>query len=108
MVITEVVEGTTGRITFQLQNDGVNVDGSGITVSALDIVAADNTVIDTTGDFGWDVQASGIAYYDPDPSDFRAANSPYRVRFQLTDGSGKVVWYSNGKPDQIIVHARGV
>lgn len=108
MLITEVVEGWTGRLTFQLEKNGANLVGTGLTVTALDLVACDNTVIDTAGDFGWDDEAGGIAYYDPDASDFQAAKSPYRVRYQVTDGGGKVVWFPNGKPDEIRVHARGV
>ncbi len=107
-VIHEIVEGWTGRLTFQLQTNGANLDGTGLTVSALDIVGNDNTVVDTTSDFGWETQASGTVYYDPDASDFVAAKSPYKVRYQVTDGGGKVVWFPNGKADQITVYARGV
>lgn len=108
MTVTEVVEGWTGRLTFQLQVNGANLDGTGLTVSALDVIANDNTIVDTTGDYGWVTQGSGTVYYDPDASDFQAAKSPYRVRYQVTDGGGKVVWFPNGKPDEIRVHARGV
>ena len=106
--LTDIVEGWTSRLSFQLLEDGAAMDGMGITVSALDIVAADGTVVTTTSDFGWLTQASGTVYYDPDAADFTAAGSPYSVRFQLTDGTGKVAWHPNGKPDQIRVFPRGV
>ena len=106
--LTEVVEGWTTRLTFQLEDDGTAIDGTGLTVSALDIVGNDNVAVTTTSDYGWATQASGTVYYDPDSADFVASKSPYRIRYQLTDGSGKVVWYPNGAADTIIVHARGV
>ncbi len=107
-VIHELVEGATARQTFQLQRDGANLDGTGLTVSALDIVGSDGTVVDTSGDFGWEVQAGGTVYYDPDAADFVASKSPYKVRYQITDGGGKTVWFPNGKADEIKVYARGV
>lgn len=107
-LLTEIVEGWTGRLTFQLNEDGAAMDGTGITVSALDIVASDGTVVTTTGDYGWLTQASGTVYYDPDSADFVAAKSPYRVRYQLTDGSGKIVWHPDGQPDTIRVLSRDV
>ena len=106
--IYELVEGWTSRLTFQLTDDGAAFDGTGLTVSALDLVGNDGTAVDTASDFGWATQASGIVYYDPDSADFVASKSPYKIRYQLTDGSGKVRWYPNGKPDEIKVHARGV
>lgn len=106
--LTEIVEGWTARLSFQLKDDDVAISGTGLTVSALDIVGSDGVAVDTTGDYGWLVQASGTVYYDPDSADFVASKSPYRVRYQLTDGSSKVAWYPNGAADTIIVHKRGV
>lgn len=107
-VVAEVVEGWTSRLTFQLEEDGVDLVGTGLTLSALDIVGSDGTAVTTTSDFGWLSQAGGTVYYDPDGTDLRADNSPYRIRYQLTDGSGKVAWHPNGRADEIVVHARGV
>lgn len=107
-LVKEIVEGWTGRLSFQLYEDGAAMDGTGITVSALDIVDKAGTAVTTTGDYGWLTQASGTVYYDPDATDFVASRSPYAVRYQLTDGSGKVVWHPDGAPDFIKVHARGV
>lgn len=107
-LLVEIVEGWTSRLAFQLLEDGAPMDGTGITVSALDIVATDGTVVDTAGDFGWILASAGTVYYDPDASDFVAAKSPYSVRYQLTDGNGKKAWHPSGKADQIRVYARGV
>lgn len=107
-LLTDIVEGWTSRISLQLYEDGVALNGTGLTVSALDIVGSDGTVVTTTSDFGWITASAGTVYYDPDATDFVAAKSPYSVRVQLTDGSGKVAWHPNGKPDTIRVHTRGV
>jgi len=104
--VTEIVEGTTMRISFQLKEDGDNLVGTGLTVSALDIVGNDGVAVDTTSDFGWITAASGTVYYDPDSSDFVAEKSPYRIRYQLTDGNGKVAWWPDGKADEIRVRGR--
>ena len=106
MAVTEIVEGWTGRLSFQLTEDGVNLVGTGLTVSALDIVGADGVPVTTTSDFGWITQLTGTVYYDPDADDLVASKSPYRLRFQLTDGSGKVVWFPNGAAEEIRVRAR--
>jgi hypothetical protein len=106
--IRKLVEGWTGRITLDCIKNGAALDGTGLTVTAIDLVGSDGTVVDTSGDFGWETQASGVAYYDPDPSDFVASKSPYKVRVQVTDGGGKVVWFPDGEPEQIAVYARGV
>lgn len=107
-MIYEVVEGWTSRLTFQLTADGSAIDGTGFTVTALDLVDAHNHPVPTSGNFGWATQGSGTVYYDPDASDFVAARGPYKIRYQLTDGNSKVKWFPNGKPDEIKVWARGV
>ena len=106
MAVTEIVEGWTGRLSFQLTEDGDNLNGTGLTVSALDIVGNDGVAVTTTSDFGWITQASGTVYYDPDADDLVASKSPYRLRFQLTDGSSKVVWFPNGAAEEIRVRGR--
>lgn len=105
-LLIEVVEGWTDRLALQLSEDGVALDGTGLTVSALDLVDCDGTVVTTTGDFGWLTQASGTVYYDPDAADLTAAKSPYRLRVKLTDGDSQVRWYPNGAPDTLVVHPR--
>lgn len=110
--VTEIVEGWTGRLSWTLEHQlqgataATAIDGTGLTVSALDVTGADGTVVTTTGDYGWITQASGTVYYDPDADDLLAAKSPYRLRFQLTDGTGKVVWYPDGHAKEIRVRAR--
>jgi hypothetical protein len=97
MVIAEVVEGETARLVLPLTEDGVALDGTGFTVTDLLITTAEGQPLDTTGDFGWVVEADGTVYYDPDATDFEAGHSPYRVRVKLTDGTGKIRFYPNSK-----------
>lgn len=105
-MLTEVVEGWTKRLTFTLLTDGVAFDGSGMTLSNLYLTDARGRQIDTTGDFGWVSAAAGTVYYDPDATDFVAGAGPYKVRYEVTDGAGKVVFFPNGQSDEIVV--RGV
>lgn len=106
--LKEIVEGWTSRLSFQVLDDGAAADRDGLTVTALDIVGNDGVAVDTSNDFGWIDDSVGSVYYDPDAADFVASKSPYRVRYQLTDGSGKVAWWPDGAADTIVVHARGV
>ena len=102
-VVARITEGRTARLTFTLLSDGSAVNGTGITVSNLYLTGASGQVVDTSGDFGWVTAASGTAYYDPDAADFTAAQSPYRIRFELTDGSGKIAFHPEGEADTIVV-----
>jgi hypothetical protein len=105
MTLTEVVEGWTGRLTFTLLADGAALNGTGLTLSNLYLTDGRGNAIDTSGDFGWVTAAAGTVYYDPDASDFIAGNGPYEVRFEVTDGTGKKVFFPNGQADEILVRA---
>lgn len=105
-LLTEIVEGWTGRLTFTLMTDGVAFVGTGFTITNLYITDARGRAIDTTGDFGWVSAAAGTVYYDPDAADFVAGNGPYTVRYEVTDGASKVVFFPNGQADQILVRKK--
>jgi hypothetical protein len=102
-MLTEVVEGWTGRLTFSLLSDGAAFNGAGLTLTGLYITDTRGKAIDTSGDFGWLSAAAGTVYYDPDQTDFVGGNGPYAVRFEVTDGNGKVVFFPNGQAEQILV-----
>ena len=104
--LTEVVEGWTGRLTFTLVANGADLNGTGMTVTDMILTGSDGGLIDTASDFGWVSDAAGTVYYDPDASDFKAERSPYKVRFEVTDGAGKKVYFSNAQPDEIKVHPK--
>lgn len=104
MRLHPVIEGDTARITFQLyEASGQPLNGTGLTVLDLEIIGNDDTVVDTTGDFGWSDQAAGIIFYDPDANDWDAAKSPYRVRAELRDGSLKTRHYPQGAASEMVV-----
>lgn len=107
--LTTVVEGWTGRLTFTLMSQAPDATsatafvGTGFTLSGLFITGRDGTEVDTSGDFGWLVAASGTVYYDPDAADFVASKSPYTVRYKVTDGVGKAVYFPSANADEIVV-----
>lgn len=105
-LLTEVVEGWTGRLLFTLLSDGAAFVGTGFTLSNLYITDARGRAIDTAADFGWVTAALGTVYYDPDAADFVASAGPYTVRFEVTDGNGKVVFFPNGQADTILVRKK--
>lgn len=103
--LATIVEGETTRLTIPLLEDGVALDGTGMTVSDVLLTGSDGQAVDTTGKFGWATQGSGLAYFDPASADFVAGKSPYHVRVKVTDGSSKVRFYPNGGRAEIVVLA---
>jgi hypothetical protein len=102
--LLQITEGWTGRLPFTLKSNGVAFVGTGLTLSGCLVTGSDGTAVDTAGDFGWVSAAGGTAYYDPDAADLSAALSPYRLHFEVTDGSGKKVYFPTGKAAEIKVH----
>jgi len=100
----EVVQGWTGPIDMQLKADGVAVDLTGMTV-VLILKDKDGTSVDTAGDVSILDAATGKVRYLGDPTDLVAANSPFRARWQVTDGAGRVVYFPSGPPDVWKVYA---
>lgn len=107
-VITNVVEGWTGRLTFTLQSNGAAFVGTGFTISDLVLTGRNGIAVDTSGDFGWITAADGTVYYDADSADFVALQSPYTVRFEVTDGAGKVVYFPNADAYELTVWPKRV
>ena len=110
--ITEVTEGWTNRLTFQLWSQSPSAStpsefvGTGFTVSGLYVRGKDGNLVTTSGNFGWVTAAAGTVYYDPDAADLDASLSPYTVHFEVTDGSGKIVFFPSGKPDTLVVYRK--
>jgi hypothetical protein len=102
-IIGSAIAGDTARLVLPLLEDGAALNGTGFSVTDLEITASDGTQVVTTGDFGWSDQPGGKVYYDPDADDFVASKSPYAVRALLTDGAGKTRHYPNGAPAFIVV-----
>lgn len=96
-VLTTVVEGWTGALPFELQTDGSAFDYTGLTVQIVlrdchNRIVLDSTAgITTTGSTGGEVifspSSSGVFYVD---------QSPYKMRYRVTDALGDVVFFPNG------------
>lgn len=92
-------EGWTERIRYRLtRNDPPeNVDLTGLTV---DLVAYDNgnSLLTFSGTVGSDDPSNGVVYFDPSVSDLESGNSPYRVRWKITDSAGKIAYFPREDP----------
>lgn len=85
-------EGWTERIKYQLSADGAVLNLTGLSVA---LVGKDNLGIDAgfAGAVGIDTPAAGTVFFDPAPSDLVASRSPFRLRWQVTDGAGKIAYF---------------
>ena len=102
--LLDIVEGWTGELgPFTLKADGTAVDLTGLTV-ALILRDRSGTAVTTAGDTRvHGTPTSGQVYYRPDAADMTAALSPYSAHWQVTDGSGYVVYFPNAAADTIVV-----
>jgi hypothetical protein len=102
--LVEIAEGWTDELgPFTLEADGSPVDLTGLTVSLV-LRGRDGTLVTTTDDTRIDDDpTSGKVYYTPDATDLSAAQSPYTLRWQVTDGDG-IVFFPNGRADALVVY----
>lgn len=106
-VLTTIREGWTQALPFTLEADGVGIDLTGLTVSAILKDCDGNLVRDTssTGFIQVSTSASteGQVSYKPSSSgDFVAARTPYRLVFRVTDAIGGVVFFPNEDDAELI------
>lgn len=106
VTVKTLVQGETTRLIIPLLEDGAALNGTGFTVTAINIVGNDGTVVDTTGDFDWVTASAGTVYYDPDATDFESRLSPYQVQVVITDGNSKVRVYPNQRVAELKVLPR--
>lgn len=92
-------EGWTERIKYALTVDGVALNLTGLTV-ALVGVSATRATLTFSGTTGVDDETGGKVYFDPAPTDLLAANSPYYLRWAITDGAGKTAFFPRLNPLQ--------
>jgi hypothetical protein len=102
---TTITEGWTAKLPFTLTADGTALNGTGFTLSACVVTGNDDTEVSTVGKFNWTSAASGTVYYKPGASDLLASKSPYRIKFEVTDGAGDIVYFPNGDANEIVVKA---
>lgn len=93
------VEGWTERIRYQLKSDGVVQPLTGMTVT-MNAYDRTGTAVTWTGVAGIDDILEGIVYFDPAAADLVAADSPYQIRWKVTDGLGKVAFYPKDDPEE--------
>lgn len=107
--LLSIVEGWTGALPFTLRADGSPVDLTGMTVKIVLKNAAGTLVKDTTAGITLTGSTGGQLEYAPSTSTgdlFVASQTPYRVRFQVTDALAKTVYFPNDEEELIEVNPR--
>ncbi len=105
--LVSIVEGWTGALPFTLKADGTPVDLTGLTVRII-LKGQDGTVFKNTSS-GLTVtgSTSGQLEYAPCSSSgdlFLASQTPYRVRFSVTDATPDTVYFPNDEEELIEVN----
>lgn len=93
-----ITEKQTAALGFQLLEGGSPLNLTGVTVVVL---ITDNTgAVISTGTVTVTDAANGKVSWTPgSTADLVAANSPYYVRWKLTDGSGKIKYVPSALRD---------
>lgn len=104
--LTEIVEGWTDALPFVLKADAVAVDLTGLTVACY-IKDNQGTFVrsGTTGVSVTDSTAGAVSYTPQSTSEFLAARTPYRIRFQVTSVTTEIAYFPNIDEDLIKVNA---
>ena len=108
-----LVEGWTAAIDYILKTQAVDateatayaLNGHAVSIQVcpkgsttpLTLIGTTTVSSDTTGD---DV---GLVAYKPGAGELLNSQSPYRVRYRVTDGNGKVAYFPNGLPVEWVV-----
>lgn len=104
-----IVEGWNGALPFTLNADGSAIDLTGLTVKIVLKNAEGTLVKDTTAGITVTSATGGQVEYAPSSSSgdlFVASQTPYRVRFQVTDALSKSVYFPNDEEELIEVNPR--
>lgn len=105
--LMSVVEGWSGALPFTLLSDGTPVDLTGLKVAVVLKSADGLTVKDTTAGITVTSATGGQVEYLPSTSSgdlFLAAQTPYKVRFRVTDAVPKSVYFPNDEEELIEVN----
>ncbi len=96
MLREDLVEGWTGRIieTLKSNNSPINLTGMTAQLFLYDNTGAPFPYTGTAGVLAGS-ERYGKVYFDPAATDLLAIHSTYGVRWKVTDGNGKVVWFPN-------------
>jgi hypothetical protein len=102
-----LVEGWNGALPFTLKADGTPVDLTGLTVRIVLKNAAGTILKNTSSGVTVTGSTSGQVDYVPSTSSgdlFIAAQTPYRLRFSVTDATPRTVYFPNDEEDLIEVN----
>jgi hypothetical protein len=108
-----ITEGWTGQLgPFTLKVDGVplNLDGLTVTLSLRNASGAVVTPGGTVTKAPNQTTHPGQLYYKPVAGDFTFASGlygpvqTYKMHWKVADGSGNVIYFPSGAPDDIEVH----
>ncbi len=109
--LLSLVEGWSGALPFTLKADGAPIDLTGLTVRIVLKNASGTTILNTSSGITITQTSSTGTYgqlsYSPATSSgdlFLAAQTPYRVRFSLTDALNKIVYHPNDEEELIEVN----
>lgn len=101
-----ITEGTTTPLRFQLLDDGVPIDLSGMTVTLL-LQDRLGNVVSTAGMITVITATSGLVDFTPSSAVFfTVANSPYHARFKLVNSTGGISFVPNALRQRWIVAAQ--
>jgi hypothetical protein len=96
-------EGWTTPIEYQLKKNGAAFNATGMTVETI-LTDKDKVEITEVGSTAWSDAANSIVKYSPAASDLTAARSPMGIRWKVTDGAGKIAFFPQGEPEELVVH----
>ena len=89
--------GWTERIIYQLSHDGTTFDITGMTIALVGSTLS-GVPLAFSGTVGILDGPTSQVYFDPAPTDLSAVNSPYALRWSVTDTFGKVAWFPRSGP----------
>lgn len=95
----DIVEGTSSNLQFQLLENGVAINLTGITVTLLLEDRVGTTVTSPGTVTTVDATTGKVQLAPTGTSVFVASSGPYYARWKLTDGSGKVAYVPTSNRD---------
>lgn len=110
--LAEIVEGTNEPLSFglrQLVYGSTSYSYINLTGMTVSIILKDGrgvTVKDSTSGVSVTSSTGGVVAYAPSTSDFVAARTPYKIRFQVADSTGMKRFFPNEDEDLIKVNVR--
>jgi hypothetical protein len=96
-MLTTIVEGTTGKLRRQLQDDYAAVVATGLTAPTLILRDRDGRDVSVSGVTAWVTEATAIVDVDPANLALSSTRSPYAARLKLTDAAGRIHFYPNSE-----------